>query len=251
VRNLVDYLGSQLVVCTPILFGLCVAVMVIYARRGGKSMGVRVLVFSAATPLVFFALSAIRRHVEGNWPMFAYLPGVLLVSRYLGEKWSRPRVFWAELAVIVAGVMTIALHLPAVIWRFAPSVGTPQWDHLYAWSDLARLGVEPLRMDSPVFAADYEYASELSFYLPDRAEVWPLADPTRKTAFDFFGGEPDPQSFGRVVLVRRLAKGYDPPAPWPAVGPGYDYSMLNVFAQYKEKRQIRRSLIEVAQRKAQ
>jgi hypothetical protein len=247
-RNLADYLGSQLVVCTPVLFGLIIMVIVIYLRRGETSMPMRILIFSAAVPLAFFAASAVRRRVEGNWPMFAYLPGVLLVSRYLAESWVKPRVFWAETAMIVAAVMTVFLHTPSIIWKIEPNVQTPQWDHLYGWSELARLGVEPLRMDSPVFAADYEYASELSFYLPQRPDVWPLPDATRKTAFDFFS-PPDAQSFFRVVLVRRLPKGYEPPTPWPALGSRYDHTMLSEFDQFKDNRQLRRSLIEVAQRK--
>jgi 4-amino-4-deoxy-L-arabinose transferase-like glycosyltransferase len=246
-RNLADYLGSQLVVCTPVLFGLIIAVIVTYVRRGEQPMPVRMLIFSAAVPLVFFAISALRRRVEGNWPMFAYLPGVLLVAKYLGENFTKPRVFWAETSIIVAAVMTIVLHAPSLVWKVAPSVQTPQWDHLYGWGELARLGVEPLRMDSPIFAADYEYASELSFYLPDKPDVFPLPDPTRKTAFNFFS-PPDMQSSWRAVLVRRLPKGYEPPASWPALGLGYEYTMLSEFAQYNGKRQIRRSLIEVAQR---
>src|SRR6201992_4384411 len=81
-KNLGDYLGSQAIVCTPILFGLAIAVMVIFIRRGSNPMTVRLLLFAAATPLIVFFLSAIRRRVGGNWPMFAYIPAVLLVSRY-------------------------------------------------------------------------------------------------------------------------------------------------------------------------
>ena len=288
VLNLANYVGSQMVVCTPVLFGLCVWVIGVYWQRfakrpppllpilgtslrsaskepgdlrsalpgagergGGNSMSVLILLFAATTPLVFFGISAVRRHVEGNWPMFAYVPGVLLISKYLGESWERPRVFWAELALIVALVMTVVMHAPALVWKVAPSISTPQWDHLYGWSELARNGVEPMRQDSPIFGADYEYASELSFYLPDKPQVWPLADQTRKTAFDFFGGQSDPQSYARVVLVRRISKGFDTVTTWPALGPGYGYSMLSDFQQFKNGREIRRSLVEVAQRKTQ
>jgi hypothetical protein len=134
------------------------------------------------------------------------------------------------------------------VWKVAPQVGSPQWDHLYGWKDLAQREVEPLRLDSPVFTGDYEYASELSFYLPTRPDVRPLPDASRPTAFDFFGVQTMPTDFNRVVLVRRLPKGYDPPPSWHALGSGYDYPMLKVASQYKEKRQIRNSLIEIAQR---
>ena len=75
----------------------------------------------------------------------------------------------------------------------------------------------------------------------------PEAD--RPIRVDFFGDEISPESFDRVVLVRRLPKGYDPPPAWPALGLGYEYSLLKDPSQFKETRQIRRSLIEIAERK--
>jgi hypothetical protein len=212
-------------------------------------MPVRILLFAATTPLVFFAISAIRRRPEINWPMFAYFPAVILYARYLGESWRRPRKTWAEAAILVSLAFSVVLHAPRLVWKLSPNLGSPQWDHLYGWRDLAERKVEPLRLDSTVCAADYEYASELSFYLPTRPEVRPLADPTRPTAFDFFGdGESSPLSLSRVVLVRRLGKGYDAAPSWRPLGPDYVYSMLNDVSQFQDGRQIRRSLIEVAQR---
>jgi hypothetical protein len=248
-KNLLDYVGGQIAVCTPILLGVCVTALFVYWSRKDNPMTVRILLFAATTPLVFFAISALRRRVEANWPMFAYFPAIVLVAHYLGERASRQRIFWAELAVVVAACMTVVLHAPDLVWKISPQLGSPQWDHLYGWRDLAQREVEPLRLDSPVFTGDYEYASEMSFYLPNHPDVRPLPDPTRPTAFDFFGDEISPESFDRVVLVRRLPKGYDPPPAWPALGLGYEYSLLKDPSQFKETRQIRRSLIEIAERK--
>jgi hypothetical protein len=249
-KNVGDYALGQIAVCTPILLGVCIAAIWIYWKRSDNPMTVRILWWSAITPLAFFAISATRHHVEGNWPMFAYFPAIVLFARYLGEGGGRQRIFWGELAVIVAACMTIVLHLPNLAWQISPKLGSPQWDHLYGWRQLAEREVEPLRGDSPVFTADYEYASELLFYLPDGADVRPLSDPTRPTAFDFFGDQSSPTSFDRVVLVRRLPKGYDAPPPWLVLGPAYDYTILKVSSQIEQGRQIRRTLIEVAERKA-
>ena len=247
-KNLLDYVGGQLAVCTPVLLCVCIAALVVYWRCRDNPMPVRILLYSATTPLIFFALSATRRRVEGNWPAFAYFPAIMLFARYLGESWSRPRVFWAELAVAVAACITVVLHAPDLVWKVSPRLGSPQWDHLYGWRQLAHRDVEPLRLGCPIFAADYEYASELAYYLPPGSDVRPFTDPARPTAFDFFGDQTPPTAFDRVVLVRRLPKGYDPPPPWHALGPGYDYSMLHVPNQFKETRQIRRTLIEIAER---
>jgi 4-amino-4-deoxy-L-arabinose transferase-like glycosyltransferase len=253
-KNLLDYAGGQAAICTPVMLGICVAGLIIYWRRKDNPMPVRILLLAATTPLVFFAISAVRRRPEVNWPMFAYFPAVMLYARYLGENWGesrrRPRRTWAEAAIIVALVFTVVLHAPQLVWKLSANLGSPQWDHLYGWRDLAEREVEPLRFDSTVCAADYEYASELSFYLPRRPEVRPLADPTRPTAFDFFDDESSPRTWPRVVLVRRLGKGYDAAPSWHPLGPNYAYSTLNDFSQYKDGRQIRRSLIEVAQRHA-
>jgi len=248
-KNLLDYAGGQAAICTPVMLGVCMAALIVYWRRRDNPMPVRILLLAATTPLVFFAISAIRRRPEVNWPMFAYFPAVMLYARYLGESWRYPRKTWAEAAIVVSLAFTAVLHAPQLVWKLSPNLGSPQWDHLYGWRDLAEGKVEPLRLDSIVCAADYEYASELSFYLPTRPEVRPLADPTRPTAFDFFGDDEfSPLSLSRVVLVRRLGKGYDAAPSWHPLGPGYSYSMLNDVSQYEDGRQIRRSLIEVAQR---
>jgi hypothetical protein len=248
-KNLLDYVGGQLAVCTPILLGVCIAALAIFWPRPANPMPIRILLFAATTPLVFFALSAVRRRVEGNWPMFAYFPAIMLFAKFIAEGAHRQRLFWAELAVVVALCMTIVLHAPNLVWKLAPQLGSPQWDHLFGWRDLAQREVQPLRNGSPIFTGDYEYASELLFYLPPGSEVRPFYDPMRPTAFDFFGDQAAPTNFSRVVLVRRLPKGYDPPSLWPALGPDYEYSMLTVPNQFKETRQIRRSLIEIAERK--
>ena len=181
-------------------------------------MYIRVLLFAATVPLVFFGWSATHRRVEANWPMFAYFPAIILFAQYFAESWSPRRVWWAKAAVLIALVATITIHFPELAWKLSPKLGNPQWDNLFGWRDLAVREVEPLRLGSPVFTADYEYAAELSFYLPAQPDIRPLADPARPTAFDFFGKVPAPQSFERVVLVRRLPRGYDPPPPWPALG---------------------------------
>jgi len=248
-KNLLDYVGGQFAICTPVLLIICIAALIIYSRRKDNPPQVRILLFSAAAPLLFFAVSALRRRPEANWPMFAYFPAILLFACYLAEEWGRRRVFWAEVAIKIALMGTLIIHFPELIWKISPKIGSPQWDQLFGWRDLAEKQVDPLRIGSPVFAADYGYASELSFYLPGQPEVRPLPDPTRLTAFDYFGDQSPPENFPRLVLVRNIhPKGYDPVPPWPAIGLGYSYSDITVYDKLINGRQVRRSLIEVASR---
>jgi hypothetical protein len=245
-KNLLEYAGGQLLVCTPVLFVLCIAAIVIYWRRKDNPMGVRVLLFAAITPLVFFAVTAIRHRPEANWPMFAYFPAVMLFARYLGENTGRGRFIWAGAAVTTAAIFTVILHAPQIVWKISPSAGSPQWDNLYGWRELAQQQVEPLRRNSMVVTTDYEYASELSFYLPGDADVCILPDSSRMTEFDFIS-PPWTRTPDRLVLVHRLPKNFDPPPTWHVFGEGYAYSDFTDCIQYKDSRLIRRSLIEVAQ----
>lgn len=247
-RNLVDYVGGQIFICTPVLLGVCVAALLVYWRRKNNPMHIRILLYSATVPLVFFGCSATRHRVEANWPIFAYFPATILFAQSLAENWSRRRVKWAELAFIVALVSAIVIHFPEMAWKLSPKLGSPQWDNLFGWRDLAVRDVEPLLQGSPLFAIEYKYAGELSFYLPGQPDIRSLVDPARPTAFEFFGNSQVPQSFARVVLVRPLPRGYDPPQPWPSLGPDYRLVTIADPSEYRYGRQIHRSQIEVFQR---
>ena len=223
-------------ICTPVLLGVCVRRWSFIGCRKDQPDDIRILLFSATTPLLFFAMVGNARRVEANWPMFAYFPAIMLFAIYLAENWGKRRVFSGpnchhrgrRATVVIAASRTGLEDVPED--RFSP-----QWDNLFGWRDLAVKEIEPLRLDSPVFTADYEYAAELSFYLPNQPEVRPLADPTRPTAFDFFGDAASPQSFDRVVLVRRAAQGVRSPAG--LAGAGRDFDIVNVQdpSQFKPK----------------
>jgi 4-amino-4-deoxy-L-arabinose transferase-like glycosyltransferase len=202
--DLGDYLASQLAVATPVYFVLCVFVLGVYWFRRGLTMQRRILLLAATVPLVFFAASALHKRGNGNWPIFAYFPATLLVADYLSENWAGRRNWWAQVSVKVALVALVLIHFPELFMAINPRLGNPQWDRLFGWRELAA-NVDAVRGNSPVYATDYEYASELSFYLPGHPMVWPLPiEPTRPTAFDDIPGYIAPQLFDRAVLVRRL-----------------------------------------------
>jgi hypothetical protein len=97
--------------------------------------------------------------------------------------------------------------MPEVFMKISPKLGNPQWDRLFGWRELAEQ-VQERRGGSPVYATDYEYASEMTFYLPEHPTVWPLSDELlgvhRPTAFDQIEGYTPPAAHERVLLVRKL-----------------------------------------------
>jgi hypothetical protein len=244
--SVLAYLGGQFAVSTPILFFLLVFVLWIYSRRRDNPMHVRILLLSTATPLLFFAFSALHHRPEANWPMFAYLPGTLLIAHYFGEHWTRRREAWARLAAIVALIGTIFIHSPEVGWTLFPRFHMPPWDQQFGWRELAAK-VDSLRDGAPVYSVDYAYASELSFYLRGRPEVWPLPGSDRPTAFDEIPGYPPVADFDRVILVRKQLAGVPATVDW-RLKENKSHFELIPFDATELGHMVHRNLITVASR---
>jgi len=242
--SLLTYVGGQFAVCTPIVFFLLMFVLWTYARRRDNPMHVRILLLSTAVPLLFFALSALHHRPEANWPMFAYLPGTMLIAQYLGEHWTRRREAWARLAAIVALFGTIFIHSPELGWALFPRFHMPPWDQQFGWRELAGK-VDSLRDGAPVYSVDYSYASELSFYLAGRPEVWPLPYSDRPTAFDDIPGCPPVSRFDRVILVRKQLAGVAMVADWRVANYLPHVEVIH-FDQMKLGHLVRRNLITIA-----
>jgi 4-amino-4-deoxy-L-arabinose transferase-like glycosyltransferase len=244
--SVLAYIGGQFAVSTPIVFFLLMFVLWIYARRRHNPMHVRILLLSTAVPLLFFALSALHHRPEANWPMFAYLPGTLLIAHYLGEHWTRRREAWARLAVIVALFGTIFIHSPELGWALFPRMHMPPWEQQFGWRELAQK-VDSLRDQAPVYSVDYSYASELSFYLAGRPDVWPLPGSDRPTAFDDIPGYPPVSRFDRVILVRKQLAGVAMVADWRVTNYLPHVEVIH-FDVMKLGHLIRRNLITIASR---
>jgi 4-amino-4-deoxy-L-arabinose transferase-like glycosyltransferase len=193
-----DYLGAQLAIATPVILGIFVWVMGVYWMRRGLPAHLKIILIAGTFPLVFFAFTSLHKRGNGNWPIFAYFPLTLLAAQYLSENWAGRRANIATFGVKVALISTILIHLPEL---FMPAgIGNPQWFRIFGWRELAQK-VDPLRQGSPVYTTDYEYASELSFYLPDHPLIWPVRA-ERPTIFDQLPGYQPPGAFDRIVLVR-------------------------------------------------
>ena len=246
VSSLLAYVGGQFAVSTPILFFLTFFVLWIYGRRRGNPMFIRILLLSTAAPLLFFAVSALHHRPEANWPMFAYLPGILLIGCYFGEHWTQQREGWAKLAVIVALFGTIFIHWPEAGWALFPRLHMPPWEQQFGWRDLAA-EVDPLRQGAPVYSVDYGYASELSFYLSGRPEVWPLPFSDRPTAFDDMPGYPPVSQFDRVILVRKQLAGISMAPDWRVANYLPHVEVIH-FDPEKLGHVVRRNLITIATR---
>ncbi len=204
-----EYVGGQLAVATPVLFVLGLFAAASIARRRAIAMPTLILLISTILPLLFFAYSSLHKRVEANWPAPAYLSMTLLIADYIHETFSPRRIVWMKVAIKVAAVATIFINLPELAWAIDSKLNVPKWNELFGWRELA-VKVDLLAMDRPIFANDYQLASELSFYLPGQPDIRPLAGSDRPSAFDYFTPAPNFTSVQSLVFVRKPIK--DAPA---------------------------------------
>jgi undecaprenyl-diphosphatase len=200
-----EYVGGQLVVWTPVLFVIALIVLAHFWRRyKALTLADRVLLWSATVPLAFFAYAATRSHGEPNWPGFAYFPLSLLTVKWLAEGWDARRVGLVRNGCIVAAVGLLAIHVPEVAAKLLPTkLRKPvmaKLDQQFGWQELGRR-VGELNDGRPIVCNRHQFAGEVAFYAPGRPDVWPAADGSRPTAFDYFDGRPDFAAMPRLLFI--------------------------------------------------
>lgn len=195
-----ELLGGQLGLMSPILFGLMMVAAWRALRDGWRvrhqasptDLGVRRFALSllAFVPLAFFAISAVRRSVEPNWPALMYPSAILLLATDTAV-FARPR--WWKAGLWVAGII---LAVGCVqVWRPALPVA-PRRDPIaraFGWDSVAAAVDEARRdpfldgtVDRWVAAERYQEASVLAFYLEDHPPVFSLNLNGRTNQFDLW-----------------------------------------------------------------
>jgi 4-amino-4-deoxy-L-arabinose transferase-like glycosyltransferase len=169
-RRELDLLGGQVLLASPILFGLGMLVL----RRGALGGG-RVARLMTSTALVvgaFFVYAATRNRVEANWPAPAWIAvAVLLAIVPLSPRELKWRT-WGVAVGIVFGAATYLQSLMPFVPLPAPRDPTAR---AYGWKDLAG-GVSAAIVRTPghwwIAANRYQDAAELAFNLPTHPPVF-------------------------------------------------------------------------------
>jgi 4-amino-4-deoxy-L-arabinose transferase-like glycosyltransferase len=195
--NLGEFVGGQLLVWTPVLFVLGVVILYHFWRRYRQlNLAMRLLLWSATFPLVFFGYAASRTHGEVNWPDFAYFPLTLLTVAWAREQWSQRRGL-LRLGAIVALVGTVAIHFPEVLAR----MNVPKMDEVFGWRELGKQ-LDLKTFGAPLVTTRHQDAGEAAFYMSGQPDIWcvTLGD-SRPTSFDFYPNPPDFHEMPAVWLM--------------------------------------------------
>ncbi|MCX5645006.1 MAG: glycosyltransferase family 39 protein [Phycisphaerae bacterium] len=186
-RNFLEFVGGQLGVVTPIL-----AVLILYllVRRRCQDP----FCFWMTIPLLIgFLLKSLQGKVQPNWPLTAWLAGLIpladfLVHHYRPRSINQKRLVSAGL--IIAAVATLFLHLPFLTLNLPWPGRSNPFRKLIGWR---QLGTEVTQiaqgMNRPfVFSDYYMIASELAFYTDGHPTVYCVNLGRRMNQYDIWAG---------------------------------------------------------------
>jgi undecaprenyl-diphosphatase len=219
-EHLAEFLGSQILVLTPLVaallaWGLWVGVREGFLRRREPY---RLLLAFAVPVLAFYLGVGLQGKVQANWAAAAYPPlalataGLLVERRaLLGESRRRTQTRLLVAAAVLAlgfcalGHFMSHLDLPR---RLDPTA------RLRGWAELGRavgLTVEGMPDPARTFLVSnrYQVASELAFYVPGRPPAYNFNLGRRLNQYDFWEG-PDSRLGWDAVYVEEGANQLDP-----------------------------------------
>ena len=197
--NFLEFVGAQASLLSPILFVLLIIALV-HMLRNIKTIDKAIVFCGGVTLLllgVYSTLSLFMK-MQGNWCIFAYPTGAVLLAWYCLE-----RVAWGKLWLaagvafsIILSVLAMGIpfaqtngigHIPYKISPFRHNVGWKRLD-----DDLKEVGYDPQK--DFLFGDKYQTASLLSFYAPEqkRAYFFNLRG-ARKNQYSYWPGMPEEQ----------------------------------------------------------
>lgn len=152
-NTVLEFVGGQLGMAGPVLFGLMVAWLVKGPRKSPLELAL-------AVPVLFFGYASFKARGEANWSAAAWLAGSVGVA-FL--PWAR----WKVAAMVVNAVVLIAgaailLFPPQAAWR------NQAIQKLHGWHALSQAKA----LELPVFTARYQLSSLVTFHTGLPATTW-------------------------------------------------------------------------------
>jgi undecaprenyl-diphosphatase len=185
--SLLEFVGSQLGVITPLLFVLMVVALIYFRREKDGSF-----LFWFSVPIFgFFLLKSIQGKVQANWALPAYVTGIVACSAYLLRRFfsdeKRGRIMTA-IAVILTIVITVVGHYPAMLnlpVHLDPTARLAGWEAL--GGEVSAL-YEEMSANRPVFVFSdrYQVSSQLAFYVRGHPVTYCVSSGRRMNQYDLW-----------------------------------------------------------------
>ncbi|MCH7858119.1 MAG: glycosyltransferase family 39 protein [Candidatus Marinimicrobia bacterium] len=190
-RYLVEYIGGQAAVVSPLLFLGFLAAIGHGLIRGIKENNRAYLFLSvtSAAIFLFFMLTALTSRTEANWAAPTYVAGSLLLTAAYEQTWRK--IKFAPLLAGLSIAVSVGLTLLAFIEMHASLLPIPARQHPVAravgWDQVAaRVAVHRSAEGQPrlIVADRYQYAALLAYHLPDHPQVTTFAPHRRPNQYD-------------------------------------------------------------------
>ena len=199
IKYLIEYIGSQAGVISPVIFFFIIAAWLKSIKE--SSWTLNYLFYTSASMIIFFALLSIHSRMFANWPSPGYIAGVILTCHYFAE--NREKIFKIEkryiwyFGLILSFIPTILLliqlnkrilPLPASTDRISREVS--------GWKEAGReakkfMDSMPDKTNTFYFGLKYQTASELAFYTPGKPYTVCINKWSRPNVYDFWFKDKD------------------------------------------------------------
>ncbi len=165
-RGLLEFLGGQALVISPVLFGLLIFGLARW-RRWWPDPAQCLMGFCFLVPMALFLEKALFAKIQLNWALPAYLSILPLLATALVSS-AHPRKLIAA-ALIPALILSIAIKWPLLLGLKGKN--NPQ-NRLYG-PEVAAKEIERLRLPNDAILADHlQRAALLTFYLSDHPRAF-------------------------------------------------------------------------------
>ncbi len=196
-----EFLGSQIGVVTPVIFG-GLFVSLFTTRRRWKETGIGVW-FMLPT-FVFFLLKSLQGKVQANWALPAYISGIALMGLELAKGWQgygRLRRVTVYGGFVLAVLITVLSHYPSLIDlppRLDPSSRLRGWEELGV--EVSRI-TEKLERPFFIFSDRYQITSELAFYVKGNPVTYCINRGRRMNQYDLWPGFHELKGYNAVFVT--------------------------------------------------
>lgn len=216
----------QAVVVSPLLFGLMLWGALRPVRTKCGEDGTTYLQSLFWPLFIIYAWISLNKTANGNWTAPALVAGLILGAGWAEQKWREGKKGWrwvVGLALLVGLVETALLH------DFLPlHFKNNPLDRAKGWADLAG-EVEKVRREMGadfVVADEYQTASLLSFYLPDRPRAFTPDWPQIMTQYSLWPSYREKYPSGSTGLYVA-----EQPQPLPPIA--RDFENVRVVGTYR------------------
>jgi len=195
--NILEFIGSQAALISPIFFLLMlVALIQLFRKRHQASLELKFCGF--VTLLFFFSylLASIFMKIQGNWGLFAYPTGFIVLGWYASEgialKWLKAGLALA-IVLLFCVFMIPTIQSQGLFGNIPISYRINPFKHNLGWTELEKVLTEVgYRPDQHILIGDkYQTTSILSFYSPGQKRAYFLnLHGNRKNQFSYWPSIP-------------------------------------------------------------